>query len=234
MARSSTRYRQGQPRAVPLTSKLDPHLSDHRARRLAAVADPLPRRQCAVVGRPSCNDSTPAKPAAPSADAGHLGRRHRAVDRSFGRWRPAGRLSRQAPHRAGRCRQARRARRARFRGAAVQLRRRRTGPRSGRILHPGVARSRACAACLCRGDDAVRPVGRRVPRALCRLLRPGLRPFIGRWHRLRAVLEVRSHEVPFILEHGQVVGRLVYERMRSRPQATSWHRTPVSTTRRRA
>ena len=35
----------------------------------------------------------------------------------------------------------------------------------------------------------------------------------------RAVLEVRSHEVPFILEHGQIVGRLVYERMRSRPKA---------------
>ena len=34
----------------------------------------------------------------------------------------------------------------------------------------------------------------------------------------RAVLEVRSHEVPFILEHGQIVGRLVYERMRSRPR----------------
>ena len=29
----------------------------------------------------------------------------------------------------------------------------------------------------------------------------------------RAVLEVRSHEVPFILEHGQIVGRLVYETM---------------------
>jgi deoxycytidine triphosphate deaminase len=27
----------------------------------------------------------------------------------------------------------------------------------------------------------------------------------------RAVLEVRSHEVPFILDHGQIVGRLVYE-----------------------
>ena len=27
----------------------------------------------------------------------------------------------------------------------------------------------------------------------------------------RAVLEVRSREVPFILEHGQIVGRLVYE-----------------------
>jgi dCTP deaminase len=35
----------------------------------------------------------------------------------------------------------------------------------------------------------------------------------------RAVLEVRSHEVPFILEHGQIVGRLVYERMLERPSA---------------
>lgn len=34
----------------------------------------------------------------------------------------------------------------------------------------------------------------------------------------RAVLEVRSHEVPFILEHGQIVGRLVYERMGALPQ----------------
>ncbi len=33
----------------------------------------------------------------------------------------------------------------------------------------------------------------------------------------RAVLEVRSHEVPFILEHGQTVGRLVYEPMTRRP-----------------
>ena len=33
----------------------------------------------------------------------------------------------------------------------------------------------------------------------------------------RAVLEVRSREVPFILEHGQLVGRLVYERMLARP-----------------
>ncbi len=35
----------------------------------------------------------------------------------------------------------------------------------------------------------------------------------------RAVLEVRSHEVPFILEHGQIVGRLVYEKMLERPKA---------------
>jgi dCTP deaminase len=35
----------------------------------------------------------------------------------------------------------------------------------------------------------------------------------------RAVLEVRSREVPFILEHGQIVGRLLYEKMLERPKA---------------
>jgi dCTP deaminase len=34
----------------------------------------------------------------------------------------------------------------------------------------------------------------------------------------RGVLEVRCHEAPFVLEHGQVVGRLVYERMSAMPQ----------------
>ena len=33
----------------------------------------------------------------------------------------------------------------------------------------------------------------------------------------RAVLEVRSHEVPFQIEDGQVLGRLVYERLIARP-----------------
>jgi dCTP deaminase len=33
----------------------------------------------------------------------------------------------------------------------------------------------------------------------------------------RGVLEVRCHEAPFVLEDGQVVGRLVYESMASRP-----------------
>jgi dCTP deaminase len=33
----------------------------------------------------------------------------------------------------------------------------------------------------------------------------------------RGVLEVRCHEAPFVLEHGQVVGRLVYERMTEQP-----------------
>ena len=34
----------------------------------------------------------------------------------------------------------------------------------------------------------------------------------------RGVLEVRCHEAPFVLEHGQVVGRLVYEHMSEIPQ----------------
>ena len=33
----------------------------------------------------------------------------------------------------------------------------------------------------------------------------------------RAVLEVRAHETPFVIEHGQVVGRLVYSRVREVP-----------------
>jgi dCTP deaminase len=33
----------------------------------------------------------------------------------------------------------------------------------------------------------------------------------------RAVLEVRSHEVPFLLEDGQYVGRLVFKRLMDTP-----------------
>jgi dCTP deaminase len=34
----------------------------------------------------------------------------------------------------------------------------------------------------------------------------------------RAVLEVRAHEVPFLMEHGQLVGRLNYMHLLSRPE----------------
>ena len=33
----------------------------------------------------------------------------------------------------------------------------------------------------------------------------------------RAVLEVRSYEVPFLIEDGQLVGRLIYERLIANP-----------------
>ena len=43
-------------------------------------------------------------------------------------------------------------------------------------------------------------------------------PGFGHGTPSRAVLEVRSREVPFILEHGQVVARLSYERMAETPE----------------
>jgi dCTP deaminase len=47
----------------------------------------------------------------------------------------------------------------------------------------------------------------------------GWDPLTRRAGSSRGVLEVRSHEVPFVLEHGQRVGWLRYERMAERPQA---------------
>ncbi|MGR3540230.1 MAG: 2'-deoxycytidine 5'-triphosphate deaminase [Hasllibacter sp.] len=42
-------------------------------------------------------------------------------------------------------------------------------------------------------------------------------PGFGHGQPARGVLEVRCHEAPFVLEHGQVVGRLIYERMAQTP-----------------
>jgi len=46
---------------------------------------------------------------------------------------------------------------------------------------------------------------------------PGFGYSQGRPPSARAVLEVRSREVPFILEHGQIIGRLVFERLTEVP-----------------
>ena len=46
---------------------------------------------------------------------------------------------------------------------------------------------------------------------------PGFGYGDGRANGTRAVLEVRSHEVPFLLRHGQRVGRLRYERLAAYP-----------------
>ena len=48
---------------------------------------------------------------------------------------------------------------------------------------------------------------------------PGFGYGSGEINGTRAVLEVRSHEVPFILEDGQVVASLVFERLLERPRA---------------
>ena len=47
---------------------------------------------------------------------------------------------------------------------------------------------------------------------------PGFGHASGGGEGARAVLEVRSHEVPFILEDGQIIGRLIYERLSAEPE----------------
>ncbi|HET6378146.1 MAG TPA: 2'-deoxycytidine 5'-triphosphate deaminase [Methylocella sp.] len=47
---------------------------------------------------------------------------------------------------------------------------------------------------------------------------PGFGAGPGSLPSARAVLEVRSYEVPFFLEDGQIVGRLIFEKMAGRPQ----------------
>ena len=46
---------------------------------------------------------------------------------------------------------------------------------------------------------------------------PGFGHEAGKPPCARGVLEVRSREVPFILEHGQTIGRLVFERLTDPP-----------------
>jgi len=46
---------------------------------------------------------------------------------------------------------------------------------------------------------------------------PGFGHDMGHGRGSRAVLEVRSREVPFIIEHGQIIGRLVFERLTELP-----------------
>ncbi len=47
---------------------------------------------------------------------------------------------------------------------------------------------------------------------------PGFGHAAAGGHGSRVVLEVRSHKVPFILEDGQIIGRLVYERLTEVPE----------------
>jgi dCTP deaminase len=47
---------------------------------------------------------------------------------------------------------------------------------------------------------------------------PGFGHQAGGGEGARAVLEVRSHEVPFIIEDGQIIGRLIYEPLTETPE----------------
>ena len=95
---------------------------------------------------------------------------------------------------------------------------RRADPRSRPVLHPGLEGSGACAARPRRRDGAVRSrwsasSGSTTPASSI----PGFGYAEAGGTGARAVLEVRSRDVPFLLEDGQIVGRLVYERMAERP-----------------
>ncbi|MEZ5836696.1 MAG: 2'-deoxycytidine 5'-triphosphate deaminase [Geminicoccaceae bacterium] len=61
-----------------------------------------------------------------------------------------------------------------------------------------------------QGNDRLRHVGRRVPGALCRIFDPGFGYHADGTRGTRAVLEVRAHEVPFIIDDNQIMGRIVY------------------------
>ena len=100
----------------------------------------------------------------------------------------------------------------RFLGADPRAPDRPADPRPRRILYPRLAREDADSRRTRRRDGADRSGDRRVPRPLRRLLRSRLRPGPDGRPGARAVLEVRSRDVPFLLEDGQPVGRLVYER----------------------
>ena len=156
-------------------------------------------------------------------DDADLERRHRGERRSVGACsvpRRPRRLPRQAPYRPDRCRAPRRLRRRAISGSRSQR-----AQDQSLILDPDefyiLASKEAVqvppdyAAEMVPFDPLVGEF--RVHYA--GFFDPGF-GYAGAGGRgARAVLEVRSREVPFILEHGQIVGRLVYERMLARPSS---------------
>ena len=89
-------------------------------------------------------------------------------------------------------------------------------PRPRSDLYPCRQRGRAGASDLCRGDGAVQRADGRVPRHYA-----GFRIPASAWPRPRrgkpVVLEVRSDKVPFILEDGKRIGRLIFEPLNALP-----------------
>ena len=129
------------------------------------------------------------------------------------------RLPRQAPHRADRCRAPRPATTSPISGSRST----RARTRASFSIPTSSTSSPPRRPCRCRPT---------MPPRWCRSIRwsassactmrassiraSAMPERAGRG--ARAVLEVRSREVPFILEHGQIVGRLVYEQMLARPK----------------
>ena len=194
------------------------HLSGRRAPRLAAVADPLPpRRGDAVRIR--------GRRAPPHRDAG------------------GGRRSRRSRAAASRCRSTCRAARAAWSAIAASITPAWSTSTGAPATKSSISGSRSSTGAqrelVLDPDEFYILVSREavhVPPDYAAEMTP-FDPLVGEFRvhyagffdpgfghsaaggsGSRAVLEVRSHEVPFILDHGQIVGRLVYEHMLSRPQ----------------
>ncbi len=86
---------------------------------------------------------------------------------------------------------------------------------------------------LASRDDRVRPDEWRAAHALRGLLRPRFRltTRAGMFKGSRAALEVRAHDVPFMIEHGQRVFKFTFEHMLEAPDAPlrAGHRVELST-----
>ena len=190
------------------------------AHRLAAVADPLPQRQCAAVGEPRCTSCTRAETLvateppnisgggiALSIDltgdedglVGYRGKRHtglidvdkRAAHDVLDFWEPL--YDRGSP------------------ASSCSTPTSSTSWSSREAVHvPPLYAAEMTPFDPLVGEFRVHYAG---------FFDPGFGHSAAGGTGSRAVLEVRSHEVPFILEHGQIVGRLVYEHMLPRPKA---------------
>ena len=206
----------------PALSRGQPaHLPDRRAHRLAPVADPLPRTAMRCCRKPSCRRSTRAETLVasetPNISGGGIAlsidlsrRRRPAWSAIAASTTPAWSTSTSAPRTTCSTSGSR----------STITARARTRARSGRVLHPG----RRARRCTCRPLYAAEmtpfdPLVGEFRVHYAGFFDPGFGHSAAGGTGSRAVLEVRSHEVPFILEHGQIVGRLVYEHMLSRPQA---------------
>ena len=95
---------------------------------------------------------------------------------------------------------------------------------TGRILHSRVEGTDSRARRLRGRDGRFRSSLWRAANPLRRIFRSGLRVWAkGELHGTQVVLEVRPHDVPFLIHDGQTFFKVVYDRMLARPSAL-WHR----------
>ena len=90
--------------------------------------------------------------------------------------------------------------------------------RARRFLYSGLARASARSSGLCRRDGPFDPSDGEFRIHYAGFFDPGFGYGSSDIKGTRAVLEVRAHEVPFLMEHGQLVGRLNYMPLLSRPE----------------